>query len=185
MPKVLESFIPRPLAGECHELHIRQRPEAVWQALNALSPADLPLVGVLMGIRSLPAKGGAAFTNRSPSMINTMIRRGWFQLADEPQRYVVLGSISQFWRLRSEDHRRSCPPERFRDYAVPGFAKSASVFEVIPAGEGTLLRTETWVSADDADARRKMLAYWRLIRPFSGAIRRLMLHAIAKKAATS
>ncbi|WP_049558374.1 hypothetical protein [Nonomuraea sp. SBT364] len=179
MPKVLEDFITQPLGAERHELHVRQRPESVWAALNTLSPGELPLVGLLMGLRSAPAKGAG----EAPTMLGTMIGRGWFELATEPQRYVVLGSISQFWRLRPGEFRRTCPAGRFRDYDAPGFAKSASVFEVIPTEHGTLLRTETWVTAGSAATRRRMLAYWRLIRPFSGVIRRVMLRAIARKAA--
>ncbi|MFB4286009.1 hypothetical protein ACBI99_00115 [Nonomuraea sp. ATR24] len=181
MPKVLEDFIPWPLGTECHELHIRQRPETVWTALNTLTPAELPGVRLLMGLRSLPANG----LNQAPTMLATMRGRGWFELAGEPQRYIVLGSISQFWRLRPGEHRHTCPPGSFRDYHAPGFAKSASIFEVIPTEHGTLLRTETRVTADSPRTRRRMLAYWRLIRPFSGLIRRIMLRAIARKAAAS
>ncbi|MFF4414423.1 hypothetical protein ACFYY8_17995 [Streptosporangium sp. NPDC001559] len=180
MPKVLEDFIPQPLGSERHELHIRQRPETVWTALNTLSPGELPLVRLLMSVRSLSTRGA----NEAPTVIGTMLSRGWFELAGEPQRYVVLGSISQFWRLRSAEFRRSCPAGQFCDYDVPGFAKSASVFELIPTEHGTLLRTETRVTAESAATRRRMLAYWRLIRPFSGVIRRVMLHAIARKAAS-
>ncbi|MFD0890199.1 hypothetical protein ACFQ08_37120 [Streptosporangium algeriense] len=179
MPEILEDFIPQPLGAERHELHIRQRPEAVWAALNTLSPGELPLVRLLMSVRSLSARRA----DDAPTMLGTMISRGWFELAGEPQRYVVLGSISQFWRLRSAEFRRDCPAGRFRDHDVPGFAKSASLFELIPTEHGTLLRTETRVTAGSVAARRRMLAYWRLIRPFSGMIRRVMLHAIARKAA--
>lgn len=181
MSEVLEKFVPQPLGAERHELHIRQSPEAVWNALNTFSPGDLPVVRLLMGIRSLPDPATAG----SSGMIATMLRRGWFELAAEPQRYVVLGSISQFWRLRPGDFRRTCPAERFRDHDEPGFAKSASVFELIPTGGGTLLRTETRITAGTATARRKMLSYWRFIRPFSGLIRRVMLRAVARKAAAA
>ncbi|MER7079273.1 hypothetical protein SAMN02982929_02360 [Saccharopolyspora kobensis] len=183
MSEVLEKFVPQPLGAERHELHIRQSPEVVWNALNTFSPGDLPVVRLLMGIRSLPDAGPA--TAGSSSMIGTMLQRGWFELATEPQRYVVLGSISQFWRLRPGDFRRTCPAEQFRDHDEPGFAKSASVFELVPIGGGTLLRTETRITAGSATARRKMLSYWRFIRPFSGLIRRVMLRAVARKAAAA
>lgn len=180
MTDVLGNFVPRPMGAERHELHIPHSPESVWAALTTLSPAELPMVRALMSVRSLPAKG---FTAEAPTMIGTMLSRGWFELATEPHRHVVLGSISQFWRLRPGDWRRKCPPEQFLDYDAPDFAKSASVFELIPTTTGTLLRTETRVTAENPATQRKMLAYWRLIRPFSGLIRQVMLRAVAKKAA--
>ncbi|ONI81303.1 hypothetical protein ALI144C_22555 [Actinosynnema sp. ALI-1.44] len=184
MTDVLGDFVPLPLGTERHELHIRQSPESVWTALTTLSPGELSTVRLLMGVRTLLARPGTGFTAEAPSILDTMADRGWFELANEPHRHVVLGSISQFWRLRPEEWRRKCTPEQFRDYDEPGFAKSASVFELIPTANGTLLRTETRVTAATAATRRKMLTYWRLIRPFSGAIRRVMLRAVARKAAT-
>jgi hypothetical protein len=47
---------------------------------------------------------------------------------------------------------------------------------------GTLLSTETRMRATDPRARRAFAAYWFLIRPSSGAIRREVLRAVADRA---
>ena len=49
--------------------------------------------------------------------------------------------------------------------------------------DGSTLSTETRVLLTDAASRRKFRAYWTLIRPFSGLIRRVWLRAIAHRAA--
>jgi hypothetical protein len=42
--------------------------------------------------------------------------------------------------------------------------------------------TETRVLASDADARRRFRAYWLVVRPWSGAVRREWLRAIERRA---
>ena len=66
----------------------------------------------------------------------------------------------------------------FRDFAEPGWAKMAVNFRVA----GGALATETRVWLTDASARRGFAAYWLLIRPFSGLIRRRWLAAAARRA---
>jgi hypothetical protein len=51
----------------------------------------------------------------------------------------------------------------------------------VPDGAGTVCHTETRVTATDDSSRRKMAAYWLLIRPGSGLIRRAILHEIARR----
>jgi len=58
-------------------------------------------------------------------------------------------------------------------------------FHVRPAGEGSLLRTETRVFANGARARRRFAWYWRLIYPGSSLIRYAWLRAIAKRVVRS
>ena len=50
-----------------------------------------------------------------------------------------------------------------------------------PRARGTFLSTETRVVATDARTRRAFAAYWFLIRPGSGAIRRELLRVVARR----
>jgi hypothetical protein len=52
----------------------------------------------------------------------------------------------------------------------------------VPEGEGARLETETRICLTDASARRRFGAYWLVIRPFSGLIRRSWLRAAKKRA---
>jgi hypothetical protein len=50
------------------------------------------------------------------------------------------------------------------------------------SADGSRLATETTVEPADAEARRRFLRYWGLIRPFSGLVRRSWLRAAARAA---
>jgi hypothetical protein len=47
---------------------------------------------------------------------------------------------------------------------------------------GTRISTETRIQATDQRARRAFAAYWLLVRPGSGLVRRELLRAIARRA---
>jgi hypothetical protein len=88
----------------------------------------------------------------------------------------VLGTLGRFWRAGGETH--PIDRERFREPAPPGTAKAAWNFAAERRPGGTELRTETRVMCADVATRRRFRAYWLLIRPFSGLIRREMLAAV-------
>jgi hypothetical protein len=52
----------------------------------------------------------------------------------------------------------------------------------LPEGKGARLETETRVFLTDAAARRRFDAYWIVVRPFSGLIRRRWLRAAKHRA---
>lgn len=70
----------------------------------------------------------------------------------------------------------------FATFDEPGYAKAAFSFELAPAGERTLLTTETRVLATDEAAKRSFGRYWRLIHLGSAAIRIAWLRAIRRRA---
>jgi hypothetical protein len=151
-----------------------------------MSGDGMPVVRLLMGLRAVPAKlVGDGHPSPPVPMLDRMLHNGWFELANEPNRVATIGSIAQFWRLRPAATRRSCPADEFRDYDVPGYAKAATSFWFVPDGGDTMCHTETRVVATDNPSRRKMSAYWLLIRPGSGLIRRAILQEIARRAAAA
>jgi hypothetical protein len=102
-------------------------------------------------------------------------------LTEEPGREIVLGVVGRFWQVSSGIHR--IEPEEFVDFDAPGFAKAAWNFVVSERpGGGSTVVTETRVACTDADSRRKFTCYWRLVGPFSGLIRRVLLRGIKRDA---
>ena len=51
-----------------------------------------------------------------------------------------------------------------------------------PDGDGSRLETETRVFLTDRASRRRFAAYWLVIRPFSGLVRRRWLQAARRRA---
>jgi hypothetical protein len=54
----------------------------------------------------------------------------------------------------------------------------------VPDGAGARLETETRVFLTDRSSRRRFRAYWLVVRPFSGFIRRRWLRAAKRRAET-
>ena len=68
-----------------------------------------------------------------------------------------------------------------RDFDEPGWLKFGMEWTLSPlAGGRTLVETVTLCEATDERSRRRFSAYWALIRPFSGLIRRELLGVVAR-----
>jgi hypothetical protein len=63
-----------------------------------------------------------------------------------------------------------------------GWVRIGLDFRLTPVGRATRLETETRVCAMGPKAKRRFAAYWLVIRPVSGLIRRELLRAVARRA---
>ena len=70
----------------------------------------------------------------------------------------------------------------FAGFDEPGWAKMAMDLRARPDGDGSTLETETRVYLTDRASRRRFAAYWLVIRPFSGLVRRSWLRAAKHEA---
>ena len=109
--------------------------------------------------------------------LEDLLADGFTLLAEQPNEELLLGTVGRFWLARGELNATS--PASFRELSPPGTAKAAWNFTVGPSSDGiTELRTETRVLCADLPTKRRFVAYWRLIKPFSGLIRNEMLTAV-------
>ena len=69
----------------------------------------------------------------------------------------------------------------FAAFAEPGWVKIAFDLTATAAGAGTLLATETRVTATSEDARRAFGRYWRVVRPGSDLVRASWLRAAERR----
>ena len=130
---------------------------------------------LLMGLRTLGRRGG----DSGGTVLEGFRRMGFRVVAEDPGRELVIAGIGRFWKP-SGGLRRVEGAEQFAAFDEPGYAKVAFNF-VLESGE---LSTETRIAGTDDRARRRFGAYWLLIRPGSGLIRREWLGAIARQART-
>jgi hypothetical protein len=128
----------------------------------------MPLVRVLFRLRGL----GRAATRDAP-VFEQLLAIG-FRVVAESERELVVGLVGRPWRFRG-GLRSGVDFEAFDE---PGYAKMAMSF----AADGTELTTETRVLLTDAAARRRFRAYWIVVRPFSGLVRRAWLRASVSRA---
>jgi hypothetical protein len=155
--KSLDAYLPTYEFSSRHEVALAVDPVRADRALREVTFKELPLVRALMLMRGLGRRGA------NDAMLATMIPRATV-LEDVPGEGLVLTLTGQFWRLRG---RGPEPPAT----AVIDFR----------ALEGRLA-TETRVHVPDPISRRKFVRYWRIVRPFSGLIRMLVLRAAKRRA---
>jgi hypothetical protein len=191
-PVIIDRFLPGYEWNEVHSVEIAAPPAAVLDALRRVTADEIPLLGVLFAMRRLPgrllgrpartAAGEAARGDRGP-LLEDILRSG-FVLLEEGGREVVVGIVGRFWQARP-DNAEVGGAAAFLSFVEPGWAKAAMNFSVAESGGGTRLTTETRIVATDARARRRFGAYWLVVRPGSGLIRRMWLRAVKKRAESS
>ena len=68
----------------------------VFEAIHAVSPDELPLFRVLMGVRALPfvlARRPTAWRQRGGSLLERFVAAGFVVLGEEADREIVLGLV--------------------------------------------------------------------------------------------
>ncbi|HKH91012.1 MAG TPA: hypothetical protein VKA54_04365 [Gemmatimonadaceae bacterium] len=199
MSVLLDELMPVYDVVERHRTLVRATPDAVYAALRQADLAGGPLATALVTLRVLPAT--LITLVRSPRRALAELRerrqlraarRGGFRLADFERRgfrivaerapeELVIGLLGRFWTPRG-DLRATVSVEDFRTGPPKGLALAGWNFTVAPcAGGNTELATETRVWCAE-DARASFRAYWLVVRPGSGLIRREMLAAIRREA---
>ena len=182
----LDRFLPAYDFNEVHEIVVRVGAAETYAALCALRPRDVPLVGLLLTLRRLPARLLGRRVPRGGDddvpILEGLGRGGFLKLDEEQGREVIVGIVGQFWRLSPEPVRLTVPPD-FVGFSRPGFARAVMNFEIFSLGPAaSRLRTETRIQATDARARRTFGLYWTFVHPGSALIRRVWLRAVRKRA---
>src|SRR5206468_4388338 len=135
-----------------HSVALVAAPEVAIAAAKKVTPREAQLAGFLFRLRGLPA-------TRDVPIFEQMLAAGFAEVRETDSELVLAGA-GRPWRLRGGRAERSFVRMTLRI-----------------AADGAHLTTETSVEPSDAAARRRFLRYWRVIRPFSGLVRRSWLRA--------
>ena len=185
-PLLLEHYAPRYDITEVDAVVVNADVDTTWQAIRHGDLSRSLVIRALLELRSLPVRLGRLINGlppepaRPPLTLDDMPRAGFLLLAEEPGVEIVFGQISRPWKASATtDGTPALKPEEFAEFDAPGYAKIAFNIRVEPYGSGrTLITTETRTATTDPASRRQFGKYWRLIGPFSGLIRRLMLRLV-------
>lgn len=169
---LLDEVLPRYDISSVYSIRIQASSDQVYSVLQqGISSGGL--TRILMTLRSMPRliQGKKAFVNEDP----------FYRLKEARNREMVYGIIGQFWKPVV------CPIlihslEEFMDFHQDGYCKAALNLRIQEKHEReTVLSTETRVLGY-GDAGVRMKKYWKLIRPFSGLIRKELLRKVKAKA---
>ena len=163
---------------EYHECDVKAPAARVRAALDDVTFEEIRGFRTLMQIRS-----GFRAVNAPVGLrvLRTMTTEagGFVPLAETPQE-VLIGMAGKPW---GGGGRFARTVEDQRDFQEPGAVKIAFNIQVIDLGGGhSRVTTETRVQGVDADGRRTMARYWRVIYPGSALIRKMWLYAIRDRA---
>lgn len=178
---LIDSFMPDYDVVERHEIRVAALVDDAYAAVVDLDLARSPVIAGLLAVRALPH-----LLSRRPSVsrridLDAIEHSGFVRLAAAPPHEIVLGVVGRFWHPTNNVGHVTA--DEFVAFDEPDFAKGVWNFSVVPDGDGhSIVRTETRVLCTDDDARRKFLRYWRLVGPFSGLIRTLLLRTIRRDA---
>jgi len=178
---LIDELMPRFDEVERHARLVQAAPADVYAALRRVDLRRSGIVRALLFLRGVPAVLARRARPAGPLTLETMRRRSFVLLGERDGREIALGIVGRFWTATGQ--RMTLDADAFRAFESPGYAKVVWDFRVIPAGDGaTRLSTETRVLCLDAPSRKRFRLYWRVIRPFSGLIRIMMLRAVAREA---
>jgi hypothetical protein len=183
MSLTVGELVPAPSFGEHHERVIGAPRVAIEQAMDTVTVGQVRLLAPLMAVRArLTRPTGPALPGlpRDRPLVD-VLGSGFEWFVREPGLQVFV-TVGQPHRPRGGQGRRVGSPEGFATFAEPGFCRIATEVRLIERPESLLVSTDTLIHCTDAATRRRFAAYWLLIRPFSGAIRRSWLAAIDRRA---
>jgi hypothetical protein len=191
---LLDKYCPEFDFTEVHTIRIKGEPETVFRSLNEVTWSELSyVVHILFSLRALPEKLAGrkdkAFNSQDP-MMSGMYNNG-FTLVDEEPPYevvfgrIVPGNIGRVWQKSSGLDVPVKNSEEFISFKNPDYLKVVANFRVIESLKPgyVIVSTESRTKALSPESRHKFAPYWRIIRPFSGLIRRMMLGAVKRRAA--
>ncbi|MGH9668719.1 MAG: hypothetical protein ACRD3A_01220 [Terriglobales bacterium] len=176
----LDELMPRADVAARYETRVKASLESTREALRSADFSRMPLTRVLMGLRKLgwPRRKAA----QAPSQEERLLAAGFISIPTGSENEVLLGVAGRFWR---PDSGTLCglTAEEIIAFERDGFAKAMWNFTVERESDSvTRLATETRVLAYGSSARRKFRAYWLLVGPFSGLIRKEMLRLVKRRA---
>jgi hypothetical protein len=154
--------------SERHSIRVAASPERALAAAREAALEDVPLVRLLFRLRGLRAAPHGPIWDALLSEGFQSFREDTLVLIGKP--WSVRGGLRQV--------------DDFVGFAEPGWAKMAVDLRAVPDGGGARIETETRVFLTDRGSRRRFAAYWLVIRPFSGFVRRSWLRAAKRRAET-
>ena len=190
---LLDEFLPAFDVRASYAIRIVAAPDRIYASFRTADFDHWGLMRALLGVRALPAllwepqatwRRLRSARRRQCVTLERVLEGGFTLLGERPDEELVLGTVGRFWRARGELWPTG--PQQFHQPSPAGTAKAAWNFALgARSPEGIEVTTETRVLCADPRTRRRFRAYWRLVGPFSGLIRREMLAAIRAEAGGS
>jgi hypothetical protein len=180
--EVLNRFMPDCEVRERHEVRVAAPAAVTFAAARELELQRSPLIRGIFRAREV-VMGATVARDRTPQrpFLEEVLSLGWRILAEEPDREIVVGAVTQPWR--AEVVFRGVPPEEFAAFDQAGYVKIAWTLAATPLGpRDSVFRTETRAIATDPESRARFRRYWTVVSPGIRLIRRETLRLVKREA---
>jgi hypothetical protein len=179
--ELLDRFMPFYEVVERHRVYVAAPAAMTLSAAKEQDLFAIPLVRAIFKARAIALRAAPDGRRRPQRLLNEVQALGWGVLAEELDRELVVGAVTQPWEANVIF--RSLPPDEFAAFAEPGFVKIAWTLRVRPIDpRSSIFSTETRAVATDVTARRRFRRYWALASPGIALIRRLSLGPLKRDA---
>jgi hypothetical protein len=174
----LDEFLPSYDVAARYDILVQATRADTATALEQLNFSESGLTRLLLILRTL----GRRRPEESGTQIERLRRAGFIELANFPQKEIVFGVVGRFWRPDS-GIITGLSAEEIIAFHAEGYAKAMWNFAVVAeAARTTRVVTETRIQTFGRSARWKFRAYWLIVGPFSGLIRKEILAMVKRKA---
>jgi hypothetical protein len=178
---------------EVHTIRIKATREVAFRATLDTTLSEISgIVRLLFFLRELPEKmvGHQLGSLKSGQpLLRQMLEDGFTKLSEEPAREIVFGTIvpgqiGRVWKKSSSMRVNIADSSQFIAFKHPDYLQVVANMLVTDSEEPdtVIVRTESRTRALSPQARKNFHPYWRIIRPFSGLIRRFWLRGIKRRA---
>jgi hypothetical protein len=179
---LMDEYLPQHQFSERHHVTVRCNPGHLLDVIQNFRPPRDRVGEIAMLIRQLPAR---LMHWLAPSRVprpRPFTPANFIPLGRDGDREIVGGLVGKFWEIWTGDFGllAVAGPVEFLACNPPKTAKMIIGFSAEPAGEVTLLTTETRVYCPDRYSLMMFTPYWLAIRPVSGLLRRRALAAIRR-----
>ncbi|SRR6266702_1232988 len=175
----LDELLPAYDVAARYDITVQASPAETATALEHADFSELRLTKLLLGLRSLGRKRPKPVAG---TQVERLRRSGFIELANVPGREIVFGVVGRFWKPDS-GIITGLSAEEIIAFHTGGYAKAVWNFAIMAESERmSRLSTETRIQAFGRSARWKFRAYWLVVGPFSGMIRKEMLALIKHNA---
>lgn len=181
MSPPIERFIPDADMRKRHDIVVRAPAALVLETARRFDILSVPLVRAIFWLRArmLGARTPVRFWSRG--LIEEARGIGWELLAEEDDRFIVMGAVCQPWV--ADVAFTPVPLAEFAAASPPDRVKIVWTLEAEALNETTTrLATETRAVATDAQARAKFRRYWRRFGTGILMIRWLLLPVLRRRA---
>jgi hypothetical protein len=187
-PSLLDQVLPRYDFGGSVSTVIHASPAEIFQALRAVTLAEIPLAHALGMVRYLPGRLTGHMrpqpSERTRPFLDLLAR----PLEDDPDREVVIGTVGTLHSLLDQQFVPLVGRDAFDAFDLPDHEKLVQSVRIAGGDDaaGYTVVAEHRTLALDPGARRKFAWYWYLLVGWSGnGLLRMLLAAVKRRAELS